>query len=196
METKNYIIGIDLFCGAGGMSLGAKQAGIEVVYAVEKCPIAAATYKLNFPKTPIFVGDIKLVNSLPDDTKGACKVLFGGPPCQGFSTSNQRTRNSLNHDNWMYKEFIRLAWQWKPDWIILENVKGIRETSGGMFFSAITNGLESIGYSISTRILNAARFGVPQKRERAFIVGSRRKNSYTFPSEFLSIKSQLSDLIE
>lgn len=176
------IVGIDLFSGAGGMTLGAEQAGIEVIYAVEHCPHAAATYKINFPTIPMHVGDIRDVSKLPSKPKGAQTVLFGGPPCQGFSTSNQRTRNAQNPNNWLFEEFIRLVRHWKPDNVVMENVKGITETNGGSFLKIVLGALELEGYSVSFDLLNAVNFGVPQRRTRAFIVGSRYGNTYNFPS--------------
>ena len=164
------------------MTLGARQAGIEVAYAVEKCPIAAATYRLNFRKIPVFVGDIRELNSIPDRPKDARTIIFGGPPCQGFSTSNQRTRNSSNPNNWMHKELIRVAKMWIPDWIVIENVKGIRETLKGFFLREIVESLEAAGYATSTTTLNAVHYGVPQRRERTFVVASREGKVFTDPA--------------
>lgn len=180
--NKQRFIGIDLFSGAGGMTLGARQAGIEVIYAVEKCPHAAATYHLNFPEIPLYVGDIRDVRKLPRKPKGTKSVIFGGPPCQGFSTSNQRTRNSQNPNNWLFEEFIRLVRLWKPDWVVMENVKGIVETEGGRFLNAALEAIDELGYTVSFKLLNAVDFGVPQRRTRAFIVGSRRKEDFAFPA--------------
>ena len=167
------IAAIDLFCGGGGMTLGASQAGIDVLFAVERCPVAAATYRRNFPKIAIYVGDIRTVDSLPEKPNGAKTVVFGGPPCQGFSTSNQRTRNEKNPDNWMYRELIRVAKIWEPDWIVIENVKGICETLKGFFLTEIVTSLQSEGYITTTTSLNAVHYGVPQRRERTFILASR-----------------------
>src|SRR5690242_6287739 len=117
MKHSGPIIGIDLFAGAGGMTLGALHAGIRIVYAVEKCKKAATTYRQNFPDIPVFNGDIADVASLPPKPREATTIIFGGPPCQGFSTSNQRTRNSQNPKNWLFEEFLRLVRIWKPDWV-------------------------------------------------------------------------------
>jgi DNA (cytosine-5)-methyltransferase 1 len=179
--SKKLIVGIDLFCGAGGMTLGAEQAGVKIIYAVEKCPHAAATYHLNFPSIPIHVGDIREVCELPPKPQDARTVLFGGPPCQGFSTSNQRTRNAQNKNNWLFQEFIRLVRLWQPDWVVMENVKGITETDGGRFLTAAHEAFESAGYTMTFDLLNAVDFGVPQRRTRAFFVGSRHGDAYTFP---------------
>ena len=171
---ENYrVVAMDLFSGGGGMSLGARQAGVDVLYAVEKCPMAAATYRRNFPETPIFIGDIRNVHSVPRPPGGKRTVVFGGPPCQGFSTSNQRTRSASNPANWMFEEFIRVARIWEPDWIVIENVRGIVETLKGFFLLAIEKKLQSMGYKSSTMTLNAIDHGVPQRRERTFVVGSK-----------------------
>ena len=180
------------------MTLGAIQAGIDIIFAVEKSPVAASTYRQNFPSIPMFVGDIRTLRDLPEKPCTARTILFGGPPCQGFSTSNQRTRNAHNPNNWMYREFIRISKMWNPDWIVIENVKGIMETAGGMFLTATIEELESTGYTTSLRILNAADYCVPQTRERAFIVGSRCGTSFDFPApdgqKTPSVRMALSDL--
>lgn len=163
------------------MSLGARQAGVEVVYAVEKCSHAAATYKLNFPDVPMHVGDIRALRELPKKPTHATTVVFGGPPCQGFSTSNQRTRNAANPNNWMFEELVRIVGLWEPDWVVMENVKGIVETEGGRFLYATLDRLAKLGYDVDYRVLNAVDFGVPQRRSRVFIVGSRHGFHYRFP---------------
>ena len=155
------------------MTLGARQAGVEVLYAVEKCPVAAETYRRNFPEIPVFVGDIRKLDSVPTPPKDRRTVVFGGPPCQGFSTSNQRTRSLSNPANWMFAEFMRVAKMWDPDWIVIENVKGLLETLKGFFVRAIQEELSTLGYQTSTTTLNARDYGVPQRRTRTFVVGSR-----------------------
>jgi DNA (cytosine-5)-methyltransferase 1 len=172
-SKQSPLIGVDLFCGAGGMTLGAKLAGIDVVFAVEADDHAAKTYAANHPEVTLFADDIRKLREIPVVAPGAVTVLFGGPPCQGFSTSNQRTRNRGNSDNWMFREFVRLVKSWRPYWIVFENVKGIAETENGDFLKLILKDFEVLGYKLSKGILNAAKFGVPQKRERLFVIGSR-----------------------
>ena len=155
------------------MTLGAMQAGIDVLFAVERCPIAASTYSQNFPNTAVHVGDIRDIVSLPKKPEGAKTIVFGGPPCQGFSTSNQRTRNAANPDNWMHRELLRVAKIWDPDWIVIENVKGIRETLKGFFLTEIIRSLQSAGYAATATSLNAVNYGVPQRRERTFVIASK-----------------------
>ena len=180
------------------MTLGAKRAGIRVIYAVEKCQNAAAAYRLNFPDIPVHTGDIRTVKELPRKPKSATTVMFGGPPCQGFSTSNQRTRNARNPTNWLFEEYVRLVRLWRPDWVVMENVQGITETEGGRFLSSAIAALETAGYACTVGLLNAVDFGVPQKRTRLFIVGSRTGKACRFPrpsgSSSVTVLDAIADL--
>jgi len=171
-EKSDKIIGVDLFAGAGGLSLGARWAGIDVCLAVEKDCYAAKTYKQNHPTTIMKNGDIRDIKEI-DIEKDSPTILFGGAPCQGFSTSNQKTRNKDNPSNWLFQEFVRLAKQWQPDWIVFENVRGIIETEKKFFLDEILNSFKGIGYTCTWKILNASDFGVPQKRSRFFLIGSK-----------------------
>jgi DNA (cytosine-5)-methyltransferase 1 len=164
------------------MTLGAKLAGINVVFAVEADPHAADTYAANHPGVNLFRKDIRKLKEIPLCPWREETVLFGGPPCQGFSTSNQRTRTKANKGNWMFKEFLRLAGSWRPDWIVFENVKGILETEHGEFLEMILDGFRALGYTVVTGKLDAARFGVPQHRERLFVIGSRHGIEISLPS--------------
>ena len=166
------VIGIDLFSGAGGLSLGAEMAGVNVAIAVEKDPYAAQTYRANHPNTLMINQDICLVKNLRLDRGNQSLVLFGGPPCQGFSTSNQKTRNKNNPQNWLFREFIRIVRETMPDWIVFENVKGIKETEKGFFVLEIRRILEELGYLCTEFILCASDYGVPQTRSRFFLIGS------------------------
>lgn len=166
------MIGVDLFAGAGGMSLGALAAEVDIRLAVERDPNAAATYATNHPDIELYPDDICTLTEINLEEDGEEIIVFGGPPCKGFSTSNQRTRNRYNPNNQLYKEFLRVIRMLQPDWLVFENVKGLRETEGGLFLSEIKATLESLGYKLSCGVLNAAEFGVPQNRHRFFIIGS------------------------
>lgn len=170
---KNTVFGIDLFSGAGGMSLGAEMAGIKVKYAIEKDKYAALTYKTNHSYTKVINKDICELQDFSLDIDGKNCILFGGVPCQGFSTSNRRTNNRKNPQNWLYLEFVRFLKSIKPNWFVFENVTGLVELEAGVFFEEILNNFKKAGYECSYAILNAVDFGVPQKRSRLFIVGSR-----------------------
>lgn len=179
------MIGIDLFAGSGGLSLGARQAGIDVALAVEYDSHACRTYTHNHPNTNIFFEDIRKLDRIGIDTRHKSTILFGGPPCQGFSTSNQRTRHLQNPDNWLFCEFLRILRLWRPDWVVFENVTGIRETKKGLLFEQIMSGIEMLGYTTFYWILCATDYGVPQKRTRLFIIGSR--HGITVPKPLPSV---------
>lgn len=187
LSLRNFImktiIGIDLFAGAGGLSLGAERSGIDVLYAIEKDVNAAKTYALNHPRTQVIHDDIKNIQSLPlNSGKDNQLILFGGPPCQGFSTSNQKTRSRTNPQNWLFYEFIRFVETLQPDWIIIENVKGIVETESGLFSKLLCQGFDRLGYSCSVHLLCASDFGIPQNRNRFFLIASRKSVPIDFES--------------
>lgn len=193
------MIGIDLFSGAGGMSVGAEHAGIRVAIAVEQDRWAASTYRQNHPGTIVMQRDICTVDSFPleDIIDSEPTVVFGGPPCQGFSTSNQRTRNSQNPNNWLFEHYVRLVGQIKPHWIVFENVTGILETEGGMFADKVVNDFENLGYAVTTFVLNARDYGVPQNRSRFFAVASRQGVTISKPikkRELVTVKEAINDL--
>ncbi|NCP18642.1 MAG: DNA cytosine methyltransferase [Erythrobacter sp.] len=162
--------GIDLFSGAGGMSLGASWAGISVPLAIDYDQHAYSSYARNHPDTITLRADITRVLELSVPYPAEELVLFGGPPCQGFSTSNQRNRGADNDKNWLYRAFIGLACSLRPRWIVFENVKGILETDGGRFAERVQGDLRDAGYGVTAGILNASNYGVPQRRNRYFII--------------------------
>jgi DNA (cytosine-5)-methyltransferase 1 len=198
MKQHKKPIGVDLFAGAGGMSLGAKMAGIEVALAVENDPHAAATYAHNNPETKLITNSVERIRKIDVSSHGRPTVLFGGPPCQGFSTSNQKTRNSKNPSNWLFKEFFRIARIWTPDWIVFENVRGIVETEKGFFRKLIITELQDMGYTCSHGVLCSTGYGVPQVRSRFFLIGSRHgiQVKMPLPAEEtpVTVRQAISDL--
>jgi DNA (cytosine-5)-methyltransferase 1 len=176
------MIGIDLFAGAGGMSIGACLAGLKVKVAVEMDPHAANTYAHNHAGVKLLTKDIRKVSTTDIKVPRGQVAVFGGPPCKGFSTSNQRTRSKDNPNNWLFKEFLRIVTATNPDWVVFENVRGILETDGGRFVETILKALQKGGYTLTHGLLNAADFGVPQNRFRLFIIGSRHGQQINLPS--------------
>lgn len=166
------IDGVDLFSGAGGLTLGAELAGIRVTAAVELNGPAAEAYRRNHSDTILLQTDIRNVHAI-ERRRDRPLILFGGPPCQGFSTSNQRTRSHTNVQNWLFREFFRIADLLHPDWIVFENVKGLLETASGRFSAGIEREFETRNYGYAKWMLNAVDFGVPQTRFRLFFVGKR-----------------------
>jgi len=195
------VLGVDLFSGAGGMSLGALQAGIDVVLAVEADRHAAQTYYQNHPDVDLFSDSIfklDLVALRKVARRRKECVVFGGPPCQGFSYSNQRTRNSSNPSNWLFKEFIRIVKLVRAEWVVFENVKGITDTEGGKFLAAVLRDLDRLGYSLTSGLLNALDFGVPQNRQRLFVIGVLQGATIDLPSPSwsnpITVAEAISDL--
>lgn len=196
-HSSDGMIGIDLFAGAGGLSLGAMQAGIETVLAIESDPDAAYTYASNHKKTTVVVDDITNIKSFEFIKKNNQIILFGGPPCQGYSPSNRKTRMIDNPKNWLFKEYLRCAQILTPDWIVIENVKGLVNLGEGFFLNEIFEILNKLGYTVNFKVLNAADFGVPQNRERIFIVASLNGIAFEFPKgdiDKVTVGEALADL--
>ncbi len=170
------MVGVDLFSGAGGLSVGALAAGIHIRIAVDSDRHAASTYKVNHPGVVFVESPIESIRSIDSwhlQEKPEELIVFGGPPCQGFSTSNQRTRSAENPTNWLFSEYLRLVRLVAPAWVVFENVKGILETEGAYFLDRVHSGLRRLGYSVTVWLLNASNYGVPQTRYRVFVIGSR-----------------------
>lgn len=176
------------------------MAGVDVRFAVEIDQHAAETYRRNHPKTMVVTQDVRRLEEIKVGPKSGTRILFGGPPCQGFSTSNQRTRTAENPHNWLFQEFVHVTRLWRPDWVVFENVKGIAETEGGMFLASVIAGLSLAGFQVSHWVLNAADFGVPQQRSRLFVVGSRHGMLVSPPepavnaSRYVTVRDAISDL--
>ena len=164
-------IGVDIFCGAGGLSLGAEMAGYDIRMAVEKDQSAAATYRLNHPGTLVLEDDIHNIRPqekliLRDDE--SVFIVFGGPPCQGFSTSNTMTRNMQNPNNTLFEEFLRFVNEIQPDWFLFENVEGFAHFEEGKIQHLVEQRFRNIGYLVFPKVLWASDYGVPQHRNRFF----------------------------
>ena len=192
------MIGIDLFAGAGGMSTGAQWAGVDVRYCIECDKNSAETYRLNHKNTEVIEASIESIECFSRLRNGKDIVLFGGPPCQGFSTSNQRTRSATNSKNWLFLEFLRAVHQLQPKLVVFENVKGLTETSGAFFLKELLNGFDKLGYKAKYSVLNSVDFGVPQKRARLFILASKYGNTPDFPKfgnrEKTTVRDAIMDL--
>ena len=182
MQKKN---GIDIFSGAGGLSLGAEWAGIRVSHAFEIDEKSASTYTRNHPNTKIVCEDI--INVDPAFIKETPFIVFGGPPCQGFSVSNRKTRNIENENNGLFKEFLRFVKVLNPEWFLFENVEGIVTFHKGETLKYILNQFKKIGYNTAHAVLYASDYGVPQHRNRFFIVGNRKNIVFSFPEPLNNI---------
>lgn len=169
--------------------------------AIEINCTACATYTANHPSAHVINGDVRAVQQLDVGSRDAPVILFGGPPCQGFSTSNQRTRNKENATNWLFLEFFRISDLICPDWLVIENVAGITHTANGDFLRHIYEQLDSRGYQFTSGLLQASEHGVAQRRERFFLVARKNGSIRNFTnvprnhSEF-SVRDAISDLPE
>ncbi|MBU1628012.1 DNA cytosine methyltransferase [bacterium] len=174
MKNKTFNA-IDLFSGCGGLSEGLKQAGFDVVAGIEIDKNAARTYKMNHPETLLFEDDIRkpdakeilnLLNGKP------LHLLAGCPPCQGFSSLRKLNRKASVRDerNGLIGEYYRFVEELKPLTIMLENVPGLVDYT---LFKKIVNKLKKQGYDIACKIVDVSGYGVPQRRKRLVLVGSR-----------------------
>lgn len=170
---------VDLFAGAGGLSLGFTWAGWKPIIANELVKAYANTYASNIHKN-IVIGDLsekEVFDNLLIEVQKYRKInshrkffLLGGPPCQGFSTAgNRRTMNDQR--NQLYKTYAKFLKESKPDAFLFENVPGILNMEDGKIFEGIKKTLERTGYHTAVWVLDAEQYAVPQRRKRVFIIG-------------------------
>lgn len=175
---------IDLFSGAGGFTEGLKQAGYTALLANDSDEMACKTFSYNHPDVPLICRDISqlYLDEILDATGlsvGELNLVVGGPPCQGFSLAGRRMADDPR--NQLFLNFVRIVRGLQPEVFVFENVAGIQTTQKGQAVKAIINAFEDIGYSCEYRVLNAANYGVPQKRLRFILVGSRSNEKIGFP---------------
>lgn len=173
---------ISLFAGAGGMDLGFKNSGFDVIWANDFNEDAVITYKNNIGNH-IVLGDITQIPSsdIPGN-KGEVDVVIGGFPCQGFSIAN-KNRSMEDDRNFLYLELLRVIKDKQPKYFVAENVKGLMSMKKGEIIKMIVKDFENLGYNVDYKILNSANYGVPQARERVIIVGNRIGMPNPFPEE-------------
>lgn len=175
---------IDLFCGVGGFSAGFEATGeFEVVAGLDLLGDRLETFMANHPAANAYGCDIRTVatDALASENPRPFAII-GGPPCQGFS-SLRPFRNVEWNDprNNLGEEFCRVATALQPDWLVFENVVGLVTHDGGSAYKALLGAFEALGYRVSARVLNAAYHGLPQRRERLIIVGSRQGKAFDWP---------------
>lgn len=183
MSTKTVI---DLFCGAGGLSEGFRQAGYHVLAGNDFFEAAGETYAQTHREAKFLPGKIQDY-SAADFLKaaglreGELDVLAGGPPCQGFSVYNHQ-RGLHDERSSLYREYLRVVEGLQPNWVVLENVTGMTSAGGGAAVHAIIKGLNSLGYDVRADILKAEEFGVPQERRRIVFIGNRLGLPVAYPA--------------
>ena len=168
---------LDLFAGAGGMTLGFKNAGIQSIGAIEIDRFTAETFKHNFPEIPIYNRDIySFTNEEISELFAGVDIVAGGPPCQGFSVAGPTQYGIIDKRNTLIMEFFRFIEVIRPKYCVLENVKGIlsgKMNSTQKAISVYMDALKNISYKSRVYILQAADFGVPQFRERVVIISAQ-----------------------
>ena len=205
--TKSEMTFVDLFCGAGGLSKGLEMSGLEGICGLDWFKEACMTYNRNFDH-PFVNGDIKsketkqqFYNTVEKQLNGRkLSIVAGGFPCQGFSMAGNRIvddpRNSL------YLELIEIVKKLQPEFVICENVKGLRSMLNGLVEKKIIDDFKSIGYEMNVMTLCAADYYTPQKRERVIFIGNRigLKNYHPKPilqpSEYITTGAAIADLMD
>ena len=196
---------IDLFCGAGGLSLGFDSAKFENVFAVEFNSDFAKTYMRNFPKHNLIIDDIRNIDN--DKIKGLVgnnevDVIIGGPPCQGFSIAGNIGRTFIDDErNRLFKEFVRFVTCVQPKMFVMENVAAMATHLKGKTIKTIVDAFENAGcgYKVKYEVLNSANYGIAQERRRIVVVGIRSDidSEFFYPSKSektYTIKDVIGDL--
>ncbi|MCH4551977.1 DNA (cytosine-5-)-methyltransferase [Aestuariibaculum lutulentum] len=220
-KKENKFSVLDLFAGAGGLSNGFEKAGFDIVAAVEYDKRIEKTYLYNHPNTKLIVDDIRNVSGSEKDKRSEisienifkqksaeCDVIIGGPPCQGFSMAGNRIRKDFkffnDKRNYLFLEYYRMVKDLNPKFFVIENVPGILNYNNGSVKREIIEKFEALGYNVTSKVLSANEFGVPQLRKRAFFIGNRlglnseelfpepQKN----PKKFISAWEAIGDLPE
>ena len=168
---------IDLFCGAGGLSEGFRQAGFSVLAGNDIDHHAARTFAASHAGAELLSGPIEDISARDflDSSglaKGELHCLIGGPPCQAFSVYNHQ-RGMHDERSGLFYEYLRIVDGLMPAWVVMENVTGITSVGGGRAVEEILSGLVERGYRVEAQVLRAEQYGVPQERRRIFFLGNR-----------------------
>ncbi|MGH8906959.1 MAG: DNA cytosine methyltransferase [Egibacteraceae bacterium] len=167
---------VDLFCGAGGISLGLERAGYRVLAAVDVDRACAQTHRRNLPEQRVLLRDIRDLSAsalaaAADLAPRELDLLIGGPPCQGYSIIGRRLVHDERND--LFREFLRLGAELRPKCMVIENVPGLATLGNGVYIEAILDGYRCMGYSVAVAELLAAQYGAPQMRWRMVFIGFR-----------------------
>ena len=175
---------VSLFSGCGGFCEGIKKSGFGVKVAVELDKYACETYRFNFPSVPLHQGDVSKFLLPNTDHQSVydlhnIDLVFGGPPCQGFSQIGERRLDDAR--NSLYKEYSRIVYELRPKLFLLENVPNLALMNKGYFRKCIIKEFAAIGYSNTTMLrVGAEEFGVPQSRQRVIFVGTRDEDGFPY----------------
>jgi DNA (cytosine-5)-methyltransferase 1 len=183
-----------LFSGAGGCSLGFKQAGYSVLYASDIDEAAGKSYSINFPETQFERADINKLDfmSLLSKThtkEGELDILIGGPPCQGFSMAGARFWDDPRNE--LLKSYVKALRTIRPKWFLMENVEGLLTAKDGQYLFEAAKAFNSLGYKIRIEKIYAQEFGIPQRRKRVLIVGNRLGKDFNFPEPTIKLNGKI-----
>lgn len=167
---------INLFAGAGGLSMGLHMAGWEIIAAVERDDTTASTYEHNFPGTAVIRADTR---TLDFEQFRGIDLVAGGPPCQPFSVAGKQLSRADPRD--MVPEFIRAVREARPQAFVMENVPGLVTARHRHYMGWVVDQFEALGYSVYVDVLDSASYGVPQHRKRVFLVGLPIGAIFAFP---------------
>ena len=197
---------IDLFCGAGGLTEGLRQAGFHVLAGNDFDEAAGATFAATHKDAQFLSGPVQDItaNALLKASglkKGELDCLVGGPPCQAFSVYNHQ-RGMHDERSQLFKEYLRLVEGLNPRWVVMENVTGITSAGNGAAVQAILSGLRKLGYHVEYQTLRTEEYGVPQERRRVVFIGNREGTPIVWPEKthgenlkpFTNIFDAISDL--
>lgn len=206
MMPDHSLTAIDLFCGAGGLSEGFRQAGFHVLAGQDFDEQAGATFAETHPEAKFIGGPIQDVTpqqllKAAGKKRGEIDVIVGGPPCQGYSVYNHQ-RGVSDPRAGLFREYLRIVKGIQPRWLVMENVTGITSIAGGGVVREIFEGMKSLGYRVEMKVLRAEEFGVPQERRRVFFIATRTDAPILFPEPthgpgllpFVTVWDAISDL--
>ena len=190
---------VDIFAGVGGLGLGFEQAGFDVVAAIEIDPVHAATHAFNFPRCETICADATKIRGadIRRRLSGPVDVVVGGAPCQGFSMIGKRALDDPR--NQLVKHFLRLVVELEPPVFVLENVRGLTVGKHRQLLDEVAAEFETAGYSVTFpwQVLNACHYGVPQDRQRLFLLGAKGVSTQRYPvPEILSQPPTCGDALD
>lgn len=184
----------DLFCGPGGFATGFEWAGFQTAVGIDIHPPSLNTFSEAHPEAATLQADIRTVEARDIlELAGAvpADVMTAGIPCEGFSRSNRNRNSFVDARNFLFLEFLRIAAELSPQVVLIENVQALTTHSDGFFRDEILLGLEDLGYTCDMKVLNAADFGVPQRRRRVIFVGVKDGLRWSWPKESHGERAEL-----
>lgn len=203
---RSGLTAIDLFCGAGGLSEGFRQAGFHVLAGQDYDDVAGRTFAATHKEATFVGGPIQQVTptellNVAGISKGELDVIVGGPPCQGYSVYNH-LRGAQDPRAGLFREYLRIVEGIMPRWLVMENVTGITSIAGGAIVRQIFQEIQALGYRVEMRVLKAEEYGVPQERRRVFFIATRTDAPILFPEPshgpgiqpFVTVWDAISDL--